>query len=222
MESEAQSEETVNVAAAATEPDASWGYVVLVLLVTLVLGEAFRRWTKSAPAESKSAPAAPAATKSKTKSAVKSKKGSAAAPAAKSTPEPAAKSEESAAPAAESNPESAAAPAADSAAKSDGEAAPPGSATNQPELSASQVAPPLSPQDLMERLDSIPVFTMVQQATRRAGCTCCSPLCPAPLCPAPPVPSPLPVPSPPCAQAVATRVQAARACTHRTGPRAAW
>ena len=174
MESEAEAlPETLEVA---SEADASSAYVVLVLLATLVLGEVFRRWTKSSPAAD-SKPTAPAA-KSKPKSAAKSKSGSAApvakstpelaaetksgsaAPAAKSTPEPVAKSKaKSAAPAAESKPES--------DAKRDSEvAAAAGSITAAAQ--APQVAPPISPQDLMDRLDSVPVFTMVVQ-DRTAG-----------------------------------------------------
>merc|ERR1719469_772243 len=117
MESEAESlPETLEVA---SEADASSAYVVLVLLATLVLGEVFRRWTKSSPAAD-SKPTAPVA-KSKPKSA---------------------------APAAESKPES--------DAKRDSEvAAAAGSITAAAQ--APQVAPPISPQDLMDRLDSVPV-----------------------------------------------------------------
>eukprot|EP00964_Phaeocystis_antarctica_P081242 scaffold50799_cov36-Phaeocystis_antarctica.AAC.1 len=143
MESGAEPE-TVDVAAAVpTEADASWGYVILVLLVTLVLGEAFRRWTKSAPAaESKPAAVAPPA-KSK-KSAAKSK----SEPTAKRKPE-------NAAPPAESNPDSSLNQRIpDSAAAAGSMAA---------AAQAPQVAPPISPQDLMDRLDCVPVFTMVQQ-----------------------------------------------------------
>ena len=43
--------ETADVAAAVqAEADASWGYAVVVLLATLILGEVFRRCTRSAPA----------------------------------------------------------------------------------------------------------------------------------------------------------------------------
>merc|ERR1719424_973977 len=92
MESETRGgPETVEVPAAVeTEADASWGYLILVLLVTLVVGEAFRRWNRSA----QPAAAAPAA---------KSKKSD-----AKSKSEPATKSKsENTATAAESNPDSA-------------------------------------------------------------------------------------------------------------------
>merc|ERR1719424_1647980 len=111
MESETRGgPETVEVPAAVeTEADASWGYLILVLLVTLVVGEAFRRWNRSA----QPAAAAPAAkskksdAKSKSEPATKSKSEN-TAPAAESEPGSAPKSEsESAATAAESNPDSA-------------------------------------------------------------------------------------------------------------------
>ena len=155
--------ETVDVAAAVpTEADASWGYVILVLLVTLVLGEAFRRWTKSAPAaESKPAAAAPAAkskksaAKSKSEPATKSKPEN-AAPAAESKHDSAPKSDsESAATAAKSNPDSALNQRISDSAVAAGSMA---AAAQAP-----QVVPPISPQDLMDRLDCVPVFTMVQQ-----------------------------------------------------------
>lgn len=160
MESETRAgdPETVEVAAAVqTEADASWGYLILVLLVTLVVGEAFRRWNRSAqPAAA--APAAKSkksAAKSKPEPATKSKPEN-AAPAAESTPGSAPKSEsESAATAAESNPDSALNQRiSDSAAAAGSMAA---------AAQAPQVVPPISPQDLMDRLDCVPVFTMVQQ-----------------------------------------------------------
>merc|ERR1719424_2075359 len=126
MESETRGgPETVEVPAAVeTEADASWGYLILVLLVALVVGEAFRRWNRSAQ---------PAA----------------AAPAAKSK-----KSD------AESKPDSALNQRiSDSAAAAGSMAA---------AAQAPQVVPPISPQDLMDRLDCVPVFTMVQQ-DRTAG-----------------------------------------------------
>merc|ERR1719424_309478 len=156
MESETRGgPETVEVPAAVeTEADASWGYLILVLLVTLVVGEAFRRWNRSA----QPAAAAPAA-KSK-KSDAKSKSEN-TAPAAESEPGSAPKSEsESAATAAESNPDSALNQRiSDSAAAAGSMAA---------AAQAPQVVPPISPQDLMDRLDCVPVFTMVQQ-DRTAG-----------------------------------------------------
>ena len=153
--------EAADVAAAVqAEADASWGYAVVVLLATLVLGEVLRRCTRSAPP----AAAAPAAT-----SAAKKKS------AAKSKSEPASKSKsEKAAPAAESKPGSA--PESDSESAATAAASNPDSALNQriadsaaaagsmaAAAQAPQVATPISPQDLMERLDCVPVFTMVQQ-----------------------------------------------------------
>ena len=159
MESETRGgPETVEVPAAVeTEADASWGYLILVLLVTLVVGEAFRRWNRSA----QPAAAAPAAkskksdAKSKSEPATKSKSEN-TAPAAESEPGSAPKSEsESAATAAESNPDSALNQRiSDSAAAAGSMAA---------AAQAPQVVPPISPQDLMDRLDCVPVFTMVQQ-----------------------------------------------------------
>ena len=155
--------ETVDVAAAVqTEADASWGYVILVLLVTLVLGEAFRRLIRSAPAaESKPAAAAPAAkskksaAKSKSEPATKSKPEN-AAPAAESKHDSAPKSDsESAATAAKSNPDSALNQRISDSAVAAGSMA---AAAQAP-----QVVPSISPQDLMDRLDCVPVFTMVQQ-----------------------------------------------------------
>jgi len=160
--------ETVDVAAAVqTEADASWGYVILVLLVTLVLGEAFRRLIRSAPAaESKPAAAAPAAkskksaAKSKSEPATKSKPEN-AAPAAESKHDSAPKSDsESAATAAKSNPDSALNQRISDSAVAAGSMA---AAAQAP-----QVVPSISPQDLMDRLDCVPVFTMVQQ-DRTAG-----------------------------------------------------
>ena len=167
--------ETVEVAAAVqTEADASWGYLILVLLVTLVVGEAFRRWNRSVqPAAAvPAAKSKKSAAKSKSEPATKSKSEN-TAPAAESEPGSAPKSEsEIAATAAESNPDSALNQRiSDSAAAAGSMAA---------AAQAPQVSPPISPQDLMERLDSVPVFTMVQQdrtasqlvesGHRRPGC----------------------------------------------------
>lgn len=153
--------ETVDVAAAVqAEADASWGYAVVVLLATLILGEVFRRCTRSAPPAAAAPAAAPAAKKK---------------PASKSKSEPASKSKpEKAAPAAESKPGSA--PESDSESAATAAASNPDSALNQrvadsaaaagsmaAAAQAPQVATPISPQDLMERLDCVPVFTMVQQ-----------------------------------------------------------
>ena len=157
--------ETVDVAAAVqAEADTSWVWI-LVLLVTLVLGEAFRRWTRSAPpAAAAAAPAAKSkksAAKSKSEPATKSKSEN-ATPAAESKPDSAPKGEsESAATAAESNPDSALNQRiSDSAAAAGSMAA---------AAQAPQVAPPITPQDLMDRLDCVPVFTMVQQDKTAGG-----------------------------------------------------